>query len=182
MASRFREEGLRAIINKGISGQFFSISEVRNKNELKDGERRNMKTAHDNLKQLSLTTLLWLVLLVPAYGANDPSIKGDLRKQITASMNQFINQQTIDGTFYLYDAIDGKLLLLKFDALHEGIVTRSDFFISCADFTDQKGRKIDIDFLVLPGGKGLKTTQAIVHSVDGNKRKYHLESVWTSLR
>ena len=44
-----------------------------------------------------------------------------------------------------------------------------------ADFVDQDGRQIDVDFLVIPVGEELRTTQAIVHSVDGKKRKYHLE-------
>ncbi len=37
-------------------------------------------------------------------------------------------------------------------------------------------RKIDVDFLVLPNAEGeLQVTQGIVHSVDGSKRKSHLE-------
>ncbi len=67
-------------------------------------------------------------------------------------------------------------LRLEFDSLHEGIVRKGDFYVSCADFVDQSGRKIDVDFLVLPDGDQLKATQGIVHSIDGDKRKYHLES------
>ncbi len=126
--------------------------------------------------------LLWALLSGTALAADNPDIRGNLRRDIKISMNQFIQNQTIDGVLYLYDAVDGKLLHLKFVALHEGIVKREAFYVSCADFTDQRGRKIDIDFLVRPAGNSLKTTQAIVHSVDGKKRKYHLESVWTSLR
>jgi len=129
-----------------------------------------------------MTVFLWMILVSPVFGANDPSIKGELRAGIKTSMSQFIDNQMIDGILFLYDAVDGKLLHLKFDALHEGIVKRSEFFVSCADFTDQKSRKIDIDFLVRRAGDGLKTTQAIVHSVDGKKRKYHLESIWTALK
>lgn len=54
---------------------------------------------------------------------------------------------------------------------------KNGFYVSCADFVDQHGRKIDIDFLVRPAGDRLKTTQAIVHSIDGDKRQYHLENM-----
>ena len=36
-------------------------------------------------------------------------------------------------------------------------------------------KKVDLDFLVIKDGDNLKTIQAVVHSVDGKKRKYHLE-------
>ena len=40
----------------------------------------------------------------------------------------------------------------------------------------ENGTKIDLDFLVLEDGEQFKTIPAVVHSVDGKKRKYHLES------
>jgi hypothetical protein len=117
-----------------------------------------------------------IFVAVSAQAGNDPSIQGTLREDIQKSMNSFISHQSIGGVMSLYDAVDGKLLRLKLDSLHSGIVKKGDFYVSCADFVDQSGRAIDVDFLVLPGERGVQTTQAIVHSVDGKKRKYHLES------
>ena len=130
---------------------------------------------------LAATTLLALLMLLPASrpagAADDPSIKGDVRTQTQAAMNGFIEAQTVGGVVRLYDPVEGKLLELKFDKLHSGIVRKGDFYVSCADFVDDSGRKIDVDFLVIPDDSGkLRATQAIVHSVDGDKRKYHLES------
>lgn len=109
--------------------------------------------------------------------ADDPSIKGNLRDNIKASMNAYINGQTIDGHMYLFDSVQGKLLKMELVELHDGIVKKGDFFVSCADFIDQHGTTIDVDFMVRPNRGQLITTQAIVHSVDGNKRKYHLEKL-----
>ncbi len=125
---------------------------------------------------LLLASALCLSLASSTLAADDPSIKGDLRTRIQSAMSDYAEAQTIDGVVRLYDPVEGKLLRLKFDALHSGIVKKGDFYVSCADFVDQMGRKIDVDFLVLPDGKNLRATQAIVHSVDGNKRAYHLES------
>ncbi len=110
-----------------------------------------------------------------AYAADDPSIKGDLRTNVQESMNTFINNQTIDGTLRLYDPVDDVLLKVKLKKLHPGIVKKGNYFVSCADFVDSKGVLYDLDFLVIPAGDKLIATQAIVHSVDGKKRKYHLE-------
>jgi len=123
------------------------------------------------------TTLVVLCANTSAIAGDDPSIKGDLRGNIKESMNQFIKNQTIDNVLFVYDSVEGKLHKLKFDALHNGIVEKNGFYVSCADFKDQNGRKFDIDFLVRPSGSKLITTQALVHSVDGKKRKYHLETM-----
>ncbi len=135
---------------------------------------------------MSVTTRFSTVLVTLFFGtflsfnvfaANDPSIKGQLRSNIQQSMNEFINRQSIDGYVYVYDAVKGSLLKLQLDKLHSGIVKKGDFYVSCADFKDQKGRKIDIDFMVRSSGKAFITTQALVHSIDGKKRKYHLEKM-----
>ena len=110
-----------------------------------------------------------------SWAADDPSIKGKLRTSIQATMSKFINDHTVKQTFRIYDPVGGKLHKLKLDKLHEGIVKKGDFYVSCADFVDSKGRKFDLDFLVLPDGDKLVATQAVIHSVDGKKRKYHLE-------
>jgi hypothetical protein len=120
--------------------------------------------------------LLILTLGLAARAGDDPSIKGDLRVRIQAAMNTYVASQTINGVFRVYDPVEGRLLRLKFKALHSGIVRKGDFYVSCADFVDQAGRRIDLDFLVLPDGRALRATQALVHSVDGKKRAYHLES------
>ncbi len=112
---------------------------------------------------------------VPAMAGNDASIKGDLRSGIQKAMSQFVEEQTVDGKVRIYDPVDGKLLALEFEEVHSGIVKKGDFYVSCADFVDQDGRKVDVDFLVISKSGKLQATQGIVHSVDGKKRKYHLE-------
>jgi len=130
------------------------------------------------MKQLIKTILVTALLATSTQGwaGNDKSIKGDLRKSIQQSMNSYIQKNSVDGTVYLYDSVKGKLLKMKLDNLHSGIVKKGDFYVSCADFVDQNNRKIDVDFMVIDSGGSLITTQALVHSVDGKKRKYHLEN------
>ena len=126
---------------------------------------------------LTLSTIFGLSILTitTVTAADDPSIKGELREDIKASMMSFIDSNMINDKYYIYDAVGGKLLDLKFAKLHEGVVKKGDFYVSCADFIDNNGTKVDIDFLVIKDGDTLKTIQAVVHSLDGEKRKYHLE-------
>jgi hypothetical protein len=125
---------------------------------------------------LAIVFVISIVLTSVALAGNDPSIKGDLRTNIKASMMSFIENRMVNDTLMIYDASKGKLLKLKFDKLHDGIVKKGEFYVSCADFFDEKGKKVDLDFLVIPDGENLRTVQAVIHAVDGKKRKYHLES------
>lgn len=112
----------------------------------------------------------------PGSAADDPSIGEPIRSQIQASMAAFIDEKTIDGVYSHYDPVTGQLLGLELAELHAGIVRKGDFYVSCADFVDGEGNKVDLDFLVLPDRDGVRTVQAIVHKADGVKRPYHLES------
>ncbi len=112
------------------------------------------------------------------FAGDDPSIKGDLRKAIQASMDKYIKHGTINGIYYHYDPVKGKLLKLKLGYIHSGIVKKGDFYVSCADMIDQKtGTALDMDFFVADNFGKLVTTQGIVHKADGVKRKYDLENV-----
>ena len=128
-----------------------------------------------------LITVLTFVSTLPlstyVFAGDDPSIKGDLRANIVSSMSQFVNKQTINGKMHLYDAVAGNMLNMEFIELHKGIVNKEGFYVSCADFKDQHGRAIDVDFLVLPSNGKLITTQGVVHSINGDKRDYHLEKM-----
>ena len=122
-----------------------------------------------------LLVCLALLAAPAAQAADDPSIKGQLRTDIHEAMQEFLADRTDDGTYRHYDAADDRLLHLKDANLHEGIVKKGDFYVSCADFTDQDGRKIDVDVLAFDFGGKIRAVQGFVHKVDGDKRPYDLE-------
>ena len=109
-----------------------------------------------------------------ANAGDDLSIKGQLRTDITNSMEEYIAKQTIDGKLFVFDAVKNKLLELKSGKLHKRIAKDGEFYITCADYVDQDGQKIDLDFLVKTSGNKQITTQTIVHAVDDKYRPYHV--------
>ncbi len=127
------------------------------------------------VRKLALILSLSLIPVSSVLAGDDPSIKGQLRTDIQNAMNEFIAHLTVDGTYRHYDPVDGRLLHLKEPNLHEGIVKKGEFYVSCADFIDQEGNSIDVDFLVLRDGDEVHAIQGIVHKVNAKKRPYHLE-------
>ncbi|MCH7589677.1 hypothetical protein IIB34_01415 [PVC group bacterium] len=115
------------------------------------------------------------VMISSAYAGDDPSIQGELRGNIGNAMRDFINENTVEGHFFVYDGVQGELKSLAYDNLHSGIVKKGDFYVSCADFTDEAGNSYDIDFLVADTGNGFKTVESLIHAINGEKRPYHVE-------
>lgn len=120
--------------------------------------------------------LMMLGVAANALAADDPSIKGEKRTGIQAAMTKHIKENSVDGRYILYDPIDDKVLKLKLDDLHDGIVKKSDYYVSCADFTSSNGTYYDLDFMVVEKDGEYKALQGFVHKVGKNKRKYHLEN------
>ena len=119
--------------------------------------------------------LVLLVFTLTAFAADDPSIKGDRRRAIQTAMQEHINHNTVDGHYVLYDTITDDVLKLKLAKLHDGIVKKADYYVSCADFHDRNGVYFDLDFLVIEKDGGFRTLQGVVHKVGKVKRTYHLE-------
>lgn len=115
-----------------------------------------------------------LITLNNAYAGDDKSIKGQLRKDIHDSMQHYLSKQTMGGELYVFDAVQNKLLTLTSGKPRPGIVKDGGFYLTCADFIDQDGNKIDLDFMVMKNGNEYITTQTIVHAVDDKYRPYHI--------
>ena len=127
--------------------------------------------------------LITLGLLASSVNAgNDPSIKGKLREDIQQAMHNHIAANQIKGDYVHYDSLRGKVLRMKLDKVHEGIVSKGDFYVSCADFVDESGSKYDIDFMVAGDAEDLSVYQAIVHKDRSGKRPYHLENYPDSVK
>ena len=110
-----------------------------------------------------------------ALAADDPGIKGEKRTAIRAAMQEHIDRNTVKGHYVLYDAVTDEVLKLRLARLHDGIVKKGDYYVSCADFTDADGDEFDLDFLVVERDGGFRALQGVVHKAGGVKRAYHLE-------
>lgn len=110
-----------------------------------------------------------------SFAGNDPSIKGVERMEVAKAMKEHIDSHKVDGKYLIYDGASNVMRSLTLTALHDGIVKKGDFYVSCADFKDEKGNELDLDFLVINDGKDYKFVQSLVHKVGGEKRPYTLE-------
>ncbi|MDP6351473.1 MAG: hypothetical protein QF926_14805 [Alphaproteobacteria bacterium] len=116
-----------------------------------------------------------LAFTANAFAADDPTIKGLLRANIKAAMARHFAQSQVNGKYLMYDAVEDKLLRLELDYLHDGVVTKGDYYVSCVDMRDANGVVYDLDLLVVDTGEQFRVLQSVVHKIAGEKRPYHLE-------
>lgn len=118
---------------------------------------------------------LCLGLSGASYGGDSQSLKGQTLEGIMSAMRSHIEGNSVDGKYVVYDAVAGKLRKLTFDKVHEGIMKNHGFYVSCADFVDDHGGRYDLDLLVVDKGGSFQVLETVVHAVNGETRKYHLE-------
>ena len=123
-----------------------------------------------------VTFMFVLGLLTLLGGCQDrhSQVIDSVNDRIQVAMSKYIDDRTVDGVYRHYDPVEGKLLKMKFAGLHTGVKKKGDFHVSCADFVDQFQRKLDVDYFVLQDGDSVLVTQALLHKIDGQKRKYEL--------
>jgi len=99
------------------------------------------------------------------------------RNAIQKAMEQHIKSVTQlngNGKFPVYDPETQSIVQLDFDKFHDSVEIKGRkmaYFVSCSDFTDSKGVKYDLDFLVSPN-YGVVAT--LIHSKDGKKTAYDI--------
>jgi hypothetical protein len=126
-------------------------------------------------KWFKILAVSGIVMTQPVFAGDDPTIKGQQRLEIKTAMGVHISQASMEGKYVIFDANQGQLKQLVLKELHEGIVKKGDYYVSCADFVDKSGKLYDLDFLVTQTDGRYKVIQSLVHAVDGKKRPYHVE-------
>jgi hypothetical protein len=141
----------------------------------KSKENHSMHRTKNTFYLGFILTSLFVIAGTTAHAAGVPQISTQMKAKIQGSMKDYIAKQTVDGKLYVFDAIQNKLLKLTFGKLHSGVAEDGGVYLTCADFTDQNGTKIDLDFMVRPAANNTYiTTQTIVHAVDEKYRPYHV--------
>ncbi len=106
-----------------------------------------------------------------AFAGEKVSIEGQERINIQQAMKRFIDEGTVDGVYRHYDPVTGKILRLEFIELKSKVLKKGDFYVSCGNFKDHRGRPVDLDLLVIQDGDYVRGTQAAVHKLPGDKKR-----------
>ncbi|MBE9503424.1 MAG: hypothetical protein IME96_04555 [Proteobacteria bacterium] len=93
-----------------------------------------------------------------------------IAKAIDAHVKNESNQK--GGYFIVEDRVAKKTLSLKLDKIHRERLSAIDkgHYFACVDFTNEDGKKYDIDFFLKDKKGKLKVTETMVHKEEGKER------------
>lgn len=119
---------------------------------------------------------LFMILIFPAllFASDDPNIPADTKAKIQIAMEAHIHSLMAknNGSYPIFDPDGRNIVQLNFLKLHKGVVVKGKqgrYYISCADFTDNKNTEYDLDFLV---SDHFEVVETLVHKKAGNKLHY----------
>ena len=68
------------------------------------------------------------------------------KANLQATMQRYIDQQTVDGVFLYLEARSGKVRALHPVTAHTSILSVGQYYVLCFDFRDDKGQDVNVDF------------------------------------
>lgn len=117
-------------------------------------------------------------ILIPGLLWAHEGVATSHRDAIQLAMKKSI-MTTIDhnanGKFPVYDPGLKAVIQLQFKNLHDSVEMMgrdNPYFISCADFVDDKGVSYDLDFLL---SKKYEVVAVLIHARDGKKIPYNID-------
>ena len=108
-----------------------------------------MFRTHKLQKSLRFLTLA-LFVIFSGPSAMAASINNSTRLALQSELRSYISTKTTSGAYTFFDEDNGSIQELKIKAIHPVIFVKGDRFLMCADFIDQKGKKVVIDYVMLP--------------------------------
>lgn len=68
------------------------------------------------------------------------------KANLQATMQRYIDQQTVDGVFLYLEARSGKVRALHPVSAHTRILGVGQYYVLCFDFRDDNGQDVNVDF------------------------------------
>ncbi len=68
------------------------------------------------------------------------------KANLQATMQRYIDQQTVDGVFLYLEVRSGKVRALHPVSAHTLILGVGQYYVLCFDFRDDKGQDVNVDF------------------------------------
>lgn len=95
---------------------------------------------------------------------------------VQSAMLEYIDATGINGQHLIFDAVKGDYIKATFKRLHKNMtLVQETFYVSCADFEDEQGNLLDVDYMVADADGFWAVFQAVIHERDGEPRVSHME-------
>lgn len=116
------------------------------------------------LKAFVIATTVTLLAGVPLQAHAEMS--QDDRVRLQTVLMEYIDGKSVDGRFLHFDAERQEMVQYYPANLHPMIIPKGDIYFLCADFRDETGGEIEVDFIATRGDSGFQVIQTMVNNRD----------------
>ncbi len=85
----------------------------------------------------------------------------ETRVQLQRTLQDYVEAKITDGGYSFFDTESGKVRQLKLDKLHPVIFEKDGYYLMCADFMDDSGADVVLDYIVRKRGDDFVVEQEI---------------------
>ena len=107
-------------------------------------EYRRLVKAFGNLTLVAATAIF-------AVTVQAEELDVETRVALQRTLQAYVDNKTVNDAYSFFDVESGQTSNLKLKKLHPIIFKKEDYFLMCADFMDEKGADVLIDYIVRMG-------------------------------
>ena len=118
----------------------------------------------EHKKRISLALATALLLLTAQINTVHASQIQETKVRLQSDLQKHIYRSLVDGAFHTLDSQTGEVKALYPLVSHPMILTMGKYYVMCADFRDEDGNNVDIDFYMIKKPKGFQVFSAEVNN------------------
>ncbi len=93
-----------------------------------------------------------LLAVWPGYPGHAQELDVQTRVELQRTLEQYVNAKTEDGIYPFFDVEAGEARRLTLKKLHPVIFQKQRYYLMCADFIDEGGSDVLVDYIVRKRG------------------------------
>ncbi len=118
----------------------------------------------EHRKNLFAALATVLLLITAPYNMAHASQMQETKVRLQSDLQKHIYRSLVDGAFHTLDSQTGEVKALYPRVSHPMILTMGKYYVMCADFRDEHGNDVDIDFYMIRKARGFQVFRAEVNN------------------
>ena len=115
-------------------------------------------------KSISLALITTLFLFTAQINTAHASQMQETKVRLQSDLQKHIYRSLVNGAFHTLDSKTGDVIALYPHVSHPMILQMGEYYVMCADFRDDDGNNVDIDFYMIKKPRGFQVFRAEVNN------------------
>ena len=115
-------------------------------------------------KKIYLALIATVILFTGQINIAHASQMQETKVRLQSDLQKHIYRSLVNGAFHTLDSKTGEVIALYPRVSHPMILQMGEYYVMCADFRDDAGNDVDIDFYMIKKPRGYQVFRAEVNN------------------